>query len=612
MKKNVIIYFAVCLLVSLISCSKEASFKEGSETEVENPTDIKGKEVYIPKELINNDFTKSTSTWCWERSKSSTNWIVFWEKGFGTDPSSINETNMRVDIEDLLKKAELFYDENVNKLKFVIPGQSNTDKYRMMIFLKYQTEWLATGSGYDDVIGALWVNPSTCQPVGSTIAHEVGHCFQYQVYCDNKTGNPGYRYGFGNNGEGGNGFWEQCAQWQAYKLYPEEQFSSYYFNQYLGNHYKHILHEAPRYSNYFIHDYWCSKHGIDFIGKLWRMAQKPEDPIETYKRITGINQSEFNNEIFDAARKLVNWDIDNIREYGKNYRGRNQCELIATNHGYFAIAPTQCIENYGYNVISLNSPSEASAITASFEGIAGSTGYRSKNSDKAGWRYGFVACLKDGSCVYSDIFSSKTGTAVFNSPANVDKLYFVVSGAPTSHWRHAWDDDDSNDEQWPYKVKFSGTSVYGQVIIDPSAEPQDITLTYNITFPVSATEYSGKTVEIDANKLCNALALTKQELNNTFNKNIIFNGINSDGSLSQQSTANAPGHWFDAKGDICSWGNSAMVFSEFNLSTLSFKIGQYPGHCKQGEQYSIKQALVYTPTGKESVKATFIFNITIQ
>lgn len=75
----------------------------------------------------------------------------------------------------------------------------------------YQTEWLATGSGYDNKIGALWVNPSTCQPVGSTIAHEIGHSFQYQVYCDKiLQGNPddlkcGFRYGYeGSNG--GNGF----------------------------------------------------------------------------------------------------------------------------------------------------------------------------------------------------------------------------------------------------------------------------------------------------------------------------------------------------------------------------------------------------------------------
>lgn len=597
--------------MSLSGCSKDESIKENSEVKTEIATRPEGKEIYIPEELKSNDFAKSTSKWCWERCKASANWIVFWEEGFGQDPKTAS-TSYAVDIDDLLKKVETIYDYYVKTLKFIDPTRSNTNQYRMMIFLKYQTEWLATGSGYDDVIGALWVNPSTCQPVGSTIAHEVGHCFQYQVYCDNKTGDPGYRYGFGNNGEGGNGFWEQCAQWQAYKVYPEEQFTNYNFTEYLASFHKHLLHETPRYANYFIQDYWCMKHGIDFIGRLWRQAKKPEDPIETYQRITNIDQKAFNDEIFDAARRFVNWDIDAIRSYGKNYVGRAQCKLVAADDGYFAIDPTQCIENYGYNVITLNTPDEASVVSADFKGIAGTTGYRSKNIDKAGWRYGFVAYLNDGNCIYSDIFDNNEGKATFNCPANTKKLYFVVSGAPTTHWRHAWDDDDTNDEQWPYKVKFGGANVFGQVIIDPSATPQDITLTYDTSFAASTTDYSGTTLEIDANKLCNALVLTKEQLTSNFGKTIIFNGVNSDGTLSSQSTANNPGHWFDAKGNICTWGNSAMLFSEFTLSTLSFKLGQYPGHCTKGEKFSIKQAMVYTPTDGEAVKATFVFNVTIQ
>ena len=74
----------------------------------------------------------------------------------------------------------------------------------MEIYLLYQTEWLATGAGYDNVIGALWVNPTTCQPVGSAIGHEIGHSFQYQIYCDQiLTGETeeydfksGFRYGY--------------------------------------------------------------------------------------------------------------------------------------------------------------------------------------------------------------------------------------------------------------------------------------------------------------------------------------------------------------------------------------------------------------------------------
>lgn len=117
---------------------------------------------------------------------------------------------MRVDVDDLLEKAEVFYEMNVNTLKFaeVGNGKSNLDKYKMQIYLLYQAEWLAVGAGYDDVVGALWVNSGTCKPVGAVIAHEIGHSFQYQVYADllasKATTNNftrGFRYGFGNSGE---------------------------------------------------------------------------------------------------------------------------------------------------------------------------------------------------------------------------------------------------------------------------------------------------------------------------------------------------------------------------------------------------------------------------
>jgi len=99
--------------------------------------------------------------------------------------------------------------------------------------------------------------------------------------------------------------------------------------------------------------------------------------------------------------------------------------------------------------------------------LAGSNGFRKNYVAYAGWRYGFVALLKDGTRVYGDIKSaSMTDNAgkssiSFDCPANCDKLWLVVSGAPSIHWRHAWDDNDANDEQWPYQVKLNNTNVYG-------------------------------------------------------------------------------------------------------------------------------------------------------
>ena len=250
---------------------REISITQKSATGTIDPGTIDVSKIYIPLELRSMNLYSSSSTWFYGRSKQSQHFIVFWGKGYDeygiVTPTDYPNAAYRVNIDDLLARAEQFYTMNVNTLKFLTPGASKTDNYKMMIFLLYQTDWLATGAGYDDMIGALWVSPSTCQPVGSTIAHEIGHSFQYQVYCDHG-GNSGWRYGFGGNG--GNAFWEQTAQWQSYQSYPEQVFTTYNFNEYIDNCHRSTFHEWQRYASYFIHYYWAEKHGIDFIGRLWQ------------------------------------------------------------------------------------------------------------------------------------------------------------------------------------------------------------------------------------------------------------------------------------------------------------------------------------------------------
>ena len=170
----------------------------------------------------------------------------------------------------------------------------------MVIRLRYDpTAWEASGSGVDDLIGLLTLTPWAAPSRNwQTLYHEIGHCFQYQVHCDN-----GDRNGWMYEPGGGKGcaFWEQCAQWQAYKIMPADQFNNEWFDGYLQNVHKHILHESPRYNNYFIQDYWCYKHGMDFMGRLWNQSRNPEDAVEAYMRLTGITDSEFNDEMYDCA-----------------------------------------------------------------------------------------------------------------------------------------------------------------------------------------------------------------------------------------------------------------------------------------------------------------------
>lgn len=422
------------------------------------------KKIYIPTWMMGNVYD-SNNNWSIERSKESRNWILFWEPGYGENPSTVADSNFRVDIDEILRVAELSFDINADVLKFIERGNSKTDNYKMIIRLRYTRDWEATGSGVDDTIGLLTLTAWSGQVAGHTLAHEVGHCFQYQTHCDNNNQN-GWMYGFGTNAEGGNCWWEMCAQWQGFQVFPELQFTDSRFNNYLTTSHKHILHEAPRYDNFFIQDYWVYKHSIDIIGRLWNESKRPEDPVETYKRITNITQSQFNDEMFEQASRFATWDIPHLIANGTSkINQRAQTKMNKVDDDFWLVDASVCPENYGYNVIKLNVPTKDKKVTVFFEGKAGIDGFRKQRVNQAGWRFGFVALKNDGTRIYSEMGSANninsTANLTFDCPDNVKQLWLVVSGAPSQHWRHSWDDDDSNDEQWPYQIKFNNTNLLG-------------------------------------------------------------------------------------------------------------------------------------------------------
>ncbi|MBN1517997.1 cadherin-like beta sandwich domain-containing protein [Candidatus Sumerlaeota bacterium] len=432
------------------------------------------KRVFFASNM--GDMNNPSNQWRMERSKKSDNWIVFWEAGYGLNPNDDADDGLRVDVDNLLAIAEKSYKMYSDTLKFIEPGRSKADQYKMMILLYYTKDWIASGSGVDQTIGQLNLSAWGARAGAITIAHEVGHCFQYQSGADQHPfpagqTEAGWKWGLGDDGEGGNGWWEQCAQWQAFKVNPEQQFTTHEFKSFLGKEHTHLLHEDGRYQKYFIQDYWTYLHSWDFIGRMWRETRFSEDPVETYQRLTGVSQSRFNDEMYECAARFATWDIPHLAELGKSHiLDRPANPLLPAEDGRWIVDPKQCIENYGYNIVRLNAPDVATRISVFFEGKAGMDGYRAINVQEAGWRYGFVALLKNGARVYSDMASANydqmnnsnpSGALNFDCPDDCEDLWFVVSGAPQRHWRHKWDDDVANDEQWPYQVKFANTNPFG-------------------------------------------------------------------------------------------------------------------------------------------------------
>lgn len=454
------------------------------------------KEIYTAQWML-GDVTNPDNEWYIGRTVESRDWVLFWQKGYGDKvPVNARCGNFTVNAYETLDHAQTAFTFYADSLHFIDRNNSKTQQYKMIIRLRYEpTEWEATGSGIDDKIGLLTLTPwAQTSRNWQTVYHEVGHCFQYQTHCDNGDMN-GWMYEVGRNGCA---FWEQCAQWQAYKIMPFDQFTNEWYNDYLKNTYKHILHESPRYNNYFVQDYWTMLHGWDFIGRLWNESVKPEDAVQAYQRITDITNDEFNDEMWDCAARFATWDIPHLEPYHKNaWTRRQQPTLTLDDEGYWVIDPENALENTGHNIIQLNAPTDATTVSVEFQGLAGDERYRQYYWTKAGWRYGFVAYLADGSRVYGSPgrAANKSGNkevVTFECPANCKRLWLVVSGAATEYRVHGWDDNDKNDEQYGYRVRFDNTNLIGNantnfsgvedVTIAPAA-PQGIYTLSGIQLP---------------------------------------------------------------------------------------------------------------------------------
>lgn len=412
--------------------------------------------IYVPYSMRNPGFLTKTGTYYWGRKAESEHFAVLWEPGFGSNPAAAAGT-YNTNVTQLLQRAEACYNLYCDSLKFINKTTSITNKYKILIFLKYTNDWVANGSGYDDLIGGLNVNPAAANN-GAVISHEIGHTFQYLVHCDLRiNGTRGFMYVLGSGT--GNGYWEQTAQWQAYQLYPGEVFNSSNFGVYTAGAFKSPFHEDNRYANYFINYYWAYKRGLGTIGRIWRESVKPEDPAQAYMRLFGLNMAQFNDEIWDMGARWATWDIPALRTNGSTKIGAIVTTLKADTAGFLKVDSAKCLQDHGVNIIPLKVPTVATTVSATFEGLPGASGYRRVESGaRGGWRYGFVALLKDNTRMYGTMGRDLKGSVSMALPANVSKLWLVVTSAPISYKVHSWDENAANDEQWPYHIKISGTT----------------------------------------------------------------------------------------------------------------------------------------------------------
>ena len=640
--------------VSLKVTQGPSTIEEMDESEVKD-----FDKYYKPAEFGSMNMLRNDAKWSWYRSKQSEHFFVFWDAYFGDDPNSASlAEGDRVDVDDLLRKAEQFYETNITRLGMVVTGQgkSQLDKYKMEIYLLDPTPewWVATGSGYDNVIGALWVTPATCKPVGSVIAHEIGHSFQYQVSCDKLlTGEGsetsygmdcGFRYGFGANGAGGCAYWEQCAQWQAFQDYPEVTFYDS-FIAWQHNFHRHFNHEWMRYGSVYFQFYMAQKHGIKANGRIWNEYKFPEDPLQTYTRLfCGGDLQKFYDDYAEYAQKVLTYDFGDIQKYADDNAKAFKTTVYKVGEK-FRPAYSHCPGTTGFNAIQLNVPAAGTTVKASLaalpvgsalasddpgevkngdEQVIGHVSkYNNQSNKTANYRFGFVAIKGGKALEYGTMVKGSEGETQLSVPAGTDRLYLVVVATPDTYNRHAWNDDESDDEQWPYEVSFSGTSVAGYIDVDESAEPTDISLNYDLKCDAANGEYVLGTLDLTGNggleQLAKAFAMQPSTLAgatlpiNTGSKvepaegKVAFGLLQPDGAITYAYSANS-GFYCKADGSLGSWGEGDPIWFEYDKDNFVLTYGHFPGKSEAGKKYAVKPVFVYTKGGKQ-YKATITLNM---
>lgn len=530
--------------------------------------------IYVPKEHGSHCYLQSDAEWYFGRSRQSEHFILFWAKDYGDVTPDQSPAPYQVNTADVLSFLEGCFKTYTQTLGFADIGQGKSylDKYKMMVYLVHDTNWKAEGFGYDNVIGCFWVNPDACNG-HFTIAHEIGHSFQYQVYCDqlyNKQPDNerrGWRYPVGPNGCG---FWEQTSQWQASIVCPDEALTDWQLPTLFDNAHRHILHEDMRYGSYMIHRDWTDRYGMDAVGRVWRSSAYPDDAIQAYQKLFGLSLEELNNQLYEYAAHCATWDFGGVREAGVKHLNKISWKGSDAGNGYYMVDPSRALEATGFNIIRLN-VEPGQEISADFVGLPNQKGFNSSgDATVSGWKMGFVSLGSDLSTrTYSEhATASHAGgnkaSLKWTVPADAQYVWAVVSCTPTTYISHGWDDNNANDRHWPYKIRFmvdgkpydmtaapsgelEGAGAGGSYAWSLSGSTISVTVDINMDEAASRGAYEVGYFELPVDKVNAFIGADVRELDESS-----FTCYNPDGTKVDM-TSYKPGMWVDIKGEACSW-----------------------------------------------------------
>ncbi|MCK9206296.1 MAG: DUF4859 domain-containing protein [Salinivirgaceae bacterium] len=143
----------------------------------------------------------------------------------------------------------------------------------------------------------------------------------------------------------------------------------------------------------------------------------------------------------------------------------------------------------------------------------------------------------------------------------------------------------------------------GGVIPPADTTMWDHVLEYPVEITMSATSYDGTQVEIDFATIASYLGISKEDLllsmaDSITDPDVTLYAIGAAATEdvvvgTAKNTNGIWGHWWDADGVNCEWGETAMVFAEYFSGDEFISIGQYPGHLTNGQVVEFYECIKY-------------------
>ena len=157
----------------------------------------------------------------------------------------------------------------------------------------------------------------------------------------------------------------------------------------------------------------------------------------------------------------------------------------------------------------------------------------------------------------------------------------------------------NNEKMVVYNITVNITG-YQDPETAPTGDPVALEKSYDASQAYAADWSANSRIDVKED-LREAFKMTTYQIAQAIESNeLVLKGVNADGTIytdgdgNAVSTANYPGHWFAASGNVTAWGSETdppIVYCELSHTneSLELSIGHHPDNAKSGDTVTIKQ-----------------------